>query len=107
MTEIPGYPSPTQLRHWLDADGRWWRRIGNDLLDWKAVRKLIQDDSVVVVLFYWPEPPQVIAQQARKQLWSRVEPVLRGRGEVADQYFAAVRFRDDQGRSLLAIEEHC
>ena len=104
MTE---WPQPTRMHHWLDADGRRWRRIGKGLLGRKIVRRMILDDSVEVVLFYGPEPKPVIGQQARGELWSRVEPVLRGRGEVPYQDFAAVAFRDEQGRLLLAIEEHC
>ena len=96
------------MRHWLDAEGHWWRRIGNELLGWKAVRKLIHDDSVQVVLFFWPEPPTaVIGRQARDELWTQVERVLRGRPEPMDLQFQAVRFRDDQGCLLLAIEADC
>jgi len=101
------HPLPTRMLHWLDADGCRWRRIGHGELSWKIVRRMIFDDSVEVVLFYGPEPKRVIGQQARRELWSRVEPVLRGRGEVPHQDFAAVPFQDAQERLMLAIEEHC
>ena len=50
MNEVV-YPQPGRLKSWTDGDGKMWRRIGNEALDRKAVRRLIADPAVRVVLF--------------------------------------------------------
>jgi hypothetical protein len=101
------YPQPSHLKSWTDSGGIAWRRIGNEPLDKKAVRRLIEDPAVRVVLFDGPEPTDVAAN-SRRDLWNRMEPVLSGK--VADNPFAAFvsfKYRDDERSVLLAVEEHC
>lgn len=100
------YPSPRRLKSWTDPEGTAWRRIGNEPLDRKAVRRLIEDPAVRVVLFDGPEPA-FVEPGAWGELWDRMEPVLSGRGTDPFADFVSFRYRDDARNVLLAIEEHC
>ena len=106
MTEIP-WPQPRHLKAWTDGNGTGWRRIGNEPLGKKEVRRLYKDPAVRVVLFYGTEPAEV-AFNARQQLWERMAPVLSG-DPSADPFaeFLFFKYRNDARAVLLAIEESC
>jgi hypothetical protein len=95
------------MRQWVGPDGSVWRRAGDAPLKLTAARRLIHDQAVEVVLFNGVTPQFLVTSDERVQLWSRIDPVLRGR-PVSDPYldYLAFRFRDDAGNRLLAIEEH-
>jgi hypothetical protein len=99
------YPQPGRLKSWTDSDGKVWRRIGNVALDKKAVRRLIADPAVRVVLFDGPQPADV-APTARQELWDRMDPVMSGTwtGNPFAE-FVCFRYRDEERAVLLAIEE--
>jgi hypothetical protein len=106
MSEM-AWPQPSRLKSWTDGGGNAWRRIGNDVLEKTAVRRLIHDPAVRVVLFWGPDPTD-IEFDAREALWARMEPVMSGKPTVnpfAD--FLSFKFRDDARTVMLAIEEHC
>ena len=106
MSEM-AWPQPSRLKSWTDSGGNAWRRIGNDVLEKAAVRRLIRDPAVRVVLFCGPDPTD-IEFDAREALWARMEPVMSGRptdNPFAD--FLSFKFRDDARTVMLAIEEHC
>jgi hypothetical protein len=98
---------PSRLKSWTDSAGNAWRRIGDDVLEKKTVRRLIHDPAVRVVLFYEAEATD-IEFDAREALWARMEPLMSGKptdNPFAD--FVSFKFRDDARTVMLAIEEHC
>lgn len=100
MKEV-AWPQPSHLKSWTDRDGHAWRRIGNEALEKRAVRRLIRDPAVRVVLFYGTEPAD-IELSAREELWERMEPVLSGKptGNPFAE-FLSFKFRDDARTVLL------
>ncbi|HEV2885935.1 MAG TPA: hypothetical protein VGX49_03425 [Jatrophihabitans sp.] len=101
------WPQPSHLKSWTDSGGKVWRRIGNDVLEKKAVRRLIHDPAVRVVLFYGLEPTD-IEIEAREALWARMEPVMSGKPtDNPFEDFVAYKYRDDARTVMLAIEEYC
>ena len=102
------WPQPSHIKTWVDSDGKSWQRAGDLPLRLAAARRLLHDQAVQVVLFYWMHPRPVISADERAELWSRIEPVMRGRPVTnPSSDFLAFRFRDDAGNKLLAIEERC
>jgi hypothetical protein len=57
MQEI-AYPQPSRLKSWTDTGGTAWRRIGNEPLDKKAVRRLIEDPGDRGALLVPVSPPR-------------------------------------------------
>jgi hypothetical protein len=101
------WPSPRHLKSWTDSDGKTWRRVGDHPLRKNAVRRLIHDASIRVILFHGMEPSDVDFD-ARESLWHRIESVLRGKptnNPLSD--FVPFKFRDADGNVMLAIEESC
>jgi hypothetical protein len=102
------WPQPSRLKTWEGPDGKVWHRAGDTPLKLTGVRRLVHDQAVEVVLFYGVVPKFVVTADDRAELWSRIEPVMRGQG--ADNPYAdfrAFRYRDDNGNKLLAVEESC
>jgi hypothetical protein len=102
------WPQPSRLKTWEAPDGKVWHRAGDTPLKLTAVRRLVQDQAVEVVLFYGVVPKFVVTAADRADLWSRIESVMRGLGaESPYADFRAFRYRDDDGNKLLAVEENC
>jgi hypothetical protein len=93
---------------WTDADGVVWRRVGDRPLTVRAARRAFADEAVAIVHFQGERPVTVAGAAARAELWSHIEPILMG--APSDNPNAAVqvmRFLDEGGRWLLAVEEAC
>jgi hypothetical protein len=105
--EYEVWPTPSRLKTWIDPDGNAWHRAGDSPLKLAVARRLLNDQAVRVVLFYM-DPMPVVTADERAALWSRMDPVMRGR-PVANPYsdFVAFRYRDDAGNKMLAVEERC
>lgn len=98
------WPRPSRLKQWIGPDGNVWRRAGDAPLKLADARRLIHNQAVEVVLFNGLIPQFMVSPDERVQLWSRIDPVLRGRS-VHRLDFSAFRFRDDAGNKMLAIQE--
>ena len=82
-----------------------WRRVGNDPLKARVVRRDFADPEVAVVHFYGVDPTPMLDDAARSGLWSQIVPILDG--TTADPYaeVKVYRYRDESGRSMLAVQE--
>ncbi|MFE0459183.1 hypothetical protein ACFW1A_07955 [Kitasatospora sp. NPDC058965] len=90
-----------------DADTTW--QLGKKRLDLRAVRRLIKDPAVTVVLGEsGGTRPRLAADGERPRLWDGVRTGYRGPGGTASGgRYLAHEFRTDGDRRLLYLEEHC
>lgn len=101
------WPEPSRLKTWTDANGHTWHRVGHEPLSLKAARRAFADNRNVVVHFYGVTPRVVSDEDARTELWSRVELAMRGRHPNPHADVKVIRYRDEDGGSMLAVEESC
>lgn len=103
--------SPVREREWVDDDGtRWHLRGRGQPIDIKRVARLLRDAEVRVLHVDGPGTRVDVGPGDRTRLWARIEPYLRGTvdREPNDQTDVVVgEFKDDQGRSMLVIDEVC
>lgn len=75
----------------------------------RVARRGFDDPEVAVVHFIGVDPVPILDQIARSDLWAHIEPILEGRTRRTDPYaeVKVFRYRDQSGRSMLAIQEWC
>jgi hypothetical protein len=98
---------PVRSGEYMDESGVRWRMRGGEL-PWKRIERLIHDPRVRVLHADQNEIRDVSTEQG-EEFMAMIRPYLNGKSVAADDYtdFRAGEFKDDQGRSLLMVEEAC
>ena len=69
------WPEPQKLKTWTDRSGVVWLRVGKDPLKTRVARRAFADPEVAVVHFFGVDP-ELMADEAKSAVWSRIEPIL-------------------------------
>lgn len=92
----------------LDDDGTRWL-LHRKRLDLRGVRRLIRDSTTPLV---WGDMggilPRVTSEDEQPVLWDRVKRTYKGPGGAwSTGRYLAHEFRDETGRRMLYVEDHC
>jgi hypothetical protein len=98
---------PVRSGEYMDESGVRWQMRGGEL-PWKRIERLIHDPRVRV-LHADQNKIRDVSTEHREEFLATIRPYLNGKSVAADDYtdFRAGEFKDDQGRSLLVVEETC
>ena len=103
MQDPTRWPQPSHLKSWTDQSGHEWLRAGDQPMKLVAARRAFRRKDAIFVHFFGVTPTVVLEPD---ELWARIEPILRGDPAVDPFSVASVwRFRDNEGRRLIAVEE--